>query len=89
MTEELNEGTGLLERARDEGPPHAYAMDTLLIEAGRLNRIIRRLEETPPATPTAKLERTQVVTQLMRRVVEIFEAIDALGTAQGGEDDGE
>ena len=56
------------------------------MEAGRLNRAIRRLEETPPTTPTQQNERAKIVTHLMRRVVEIFEAIDALGMAQGGED---
>ncbi len=70
----------------DEGPRYAYAIDTLLMEAGRLNRAIRRLEETPPTTATEQIERAKIITQLMRRVVEIFEAIDALGMAQGGED---
>lgn len=56
------------------------------MEAGRLNRAIRRLEETPPTTATQQMERAKIITRLMRRVVETFEAIDALGMAQGGED---
>ena len=56
------------------------------MEAGRLNRAIRRLEETPPTTSTEQMERAKIITRLMHRVVEIFEAIDALGMAQGGED---
>ena len=73
--------------ARDEGPRFAYAMDTLLMEVGRLNRVIRRLQEAPTADPSERADRSAVITNLMQRIVEIFEAIDALGTAQGGEDE--
>ncbi|HEX8674599.1 MAG TPA: hypothetical protein VF710_22050 [Longimicrobium sp.] len=73
--------------ARDEGPRFAYAMDTLLMEVGRLNRVIRRLQESPTPDPSERADRSAVITRLMERIVEIFEAIDALGTAQGGEDE--
>lgn len=72
---------------RDEGPRFAYAMDTLLMEVGRLNRVIRRLQESPTTDPSERADRSMVITNLMQRIVEIFEAIDALGTAQGGEDE--
>jgi hypothetical protein len=71
----------------DEGPRFAYAMDTLLMEVGRLNRVIRRLQETSSAAGSERADREGVITNLMQRIVEIFEAIDALGTAQGGEDE--
>lgn len=72
---------------RDEGPRFAYAMDTLLMEVGRLNRVIRRLQESPSTDPTERADRSIVITNLMERIVEIFEAIDALGMAQDGEDE--
>ena len=71
----------------ETGPRFAYAMDTLLMEVGRLNRVIRRLQEAPSADPSERADRDIVITNLMQRIVEIFEAIDALGTAQGGEDE--
>ena len=71
----------------ETGPRFAYAMDTLLMEVGRLNRVIRRLQETPTADPSERADRSAIITQLMERIVEIFEAIDALGTAQGGDDE--
>ncbi|HEY0152863.1 MAG TPA: hypothetical protein VGB92_12755 [Longimicrobium sp.] len=71
----------------ESGPRFAYAMDTLLMEVGRLNRVIRRLQESPTPDPIERTDRDVVITNLMQRIVEIFEAIDALGTAQGGEDE--
>ena len=73
-------------RRVDEGPRFAYAIDTLLIEVARLNRVIRRIQETP-AAPAERAAQARTVTQLMRRVVGLLEAIDALGAAQGGSDD--
>jgi hypothetical protein len=70
----------------ESGPRFAYAMDTLLMEVGRLNRVIRRLQESPTPDPIERTDRDVVITNLMQRIVEIFEAIDALGTAQGGEE---
>lgn len=67
---------------RENGPRFAYAMDTLLTEVGRLNRVIRRLQESPSADSFERRERERIATQLMHRIVEIFEAIDALGMAQ-------
>jgi hypothetical protein len=81
MSEEMEMPT------RDEGPRFAYAMDTLLMEVGRLNRVIRKLQEAPSPDAGERVERDAVITNLMQRIVEIFEAIDALGTAQGGEDE--
>jgi hypothetical protein len=75
------------EHARDDAPRLSYAMDTLLIEIGRLNRVIRRVEETPATTATEKLERAQIVTQLMRKVVALLDAVDVLGEAQASEAD--
>jgi hypothetical protein len=49
--------------------------------------VIRRLQESPTPDPTERANRDVVITNLMQRIVEIFEAIDALGTAQGGEDE--
>lgn len=71
----------------EEGPRFAYAMDTLLMEVGRLNRVIRRLQESSSADPSERADRSAVTTQLMQRIVEIFEAIDALGTLQAGEEE--
>ncbi len=71
----------------ESGPRFAYAMDTLLMEVGRLNRVIRRLQETPSADPSERADRDTVITNAMQRIVEIFEAIDALGSAQGGGDE--
>ena len=73
--------------SEETGPRFAYAMDTLLMEVGRLNRVIRRLQESPIADPSERADRDTVITNAMQRVVEIFEAIDALGMAQDGEDE--
>jgi hypothetical protein len=73
--------------SEETGPRFAYAMDTLLMEVGRLNRVIRRLQETPSADPGERADRDSVITNSMQRIVEIFEAIDALGSMQAGEDE--
>ena len=56
------------------------------MEVGRLNRVIRRLQESPAADGFARSERERTITHLMRRIVEIFDAIDALGMAQAGDE---
>jgi len=57
------------------------------MEVGRLNGVIRRLEETPALNRNERDARAETVLELRRRVVEIFDAIDALGDAQAGEED--
>ena len=54
------------------------------MEVGRLNGVIRALEESTSGGVFEKDERSRVVTHVMHRVVEIFDAIDALGEAQAG-----
>jgi hypothetical protein len=64
------------------GPRFAYAVETLLIEVGRLSRVIRRLEESSAA---ASEERSATLRRLSDRVMELYNAINALGELEGGE----
>jgi hypothetical protein len=72
--------------ANDGAPRYAYAVDTLLIEIGRLGRVIRRLEESPFVSAEQGSERTRTVTRLTTRIVELYDAITVLGELEASDD---
>jgi hypothetical protein len=72
--------------ANGEAPRFAYAVDTLLIEVGRLGRVIRRLEESPFVSAEEGSERSRTLTRITMRIVELYDAITVLGELEGSDD---